>query len=156
MNHNIPKIYLKKVADANTKIRAGVGVVVRNEKGYILLEKRSDCGWWGLPGGRIEPVESIIEAAVREVREETGLTIKVVRLIGVYSEPFERIVTYPDNTVQLVDIILEGEIVFGVLICSHESTDLQFFEPEHLPVEIVPPARFPIEDAVSGRIGIVR
>ena len=49
------------------RVRVGVGVVVRGTGETILLEKRRDCGWWGLPGGKIEPGESIIDAAVREV-----------------------------------------------------------------------------------------
>jgi 8-oxo-dGTP pyrophosphatase MutT (NUDIX family) len=49
------KMYSEKVADANTHLRVGVGVVVRDQRGWILLEKRNDCGLWGLPGGRIEP-----------------------------------------------------------------------------------------------------
>jgi 8-oxo-dGTP pyrophosphatase MutT (NUDIX family) len=158
MNQIAQQMYARKVADANTHVRVGVGVVVRDEKGRVLLERRSDCGWWGLPGGRIEPGESAIEAAVREVKEETGLTIRVIRLLGVYSEPSERIVTFLDNSdvVQLVDILLEATIVSGTLTCSSESLDLQFFEAGCLPSEIVPPARVPLEDVAAGRVGVVR
>ena len=148
----------RRVADADTRVRVGVGVVVRDENGRVLLERRSDCGWWGLPGGRIEPGESAIEAAIREMKEETGLTIRVTRLLGVYSEPSERIVTYLDNgdVVQLVDIVLEAAVVSGTLTCSSESLELQFFQLEHLPSEIVPPVRVPLEDAAAGRVGVVR
>jgi 8-oxo-dGTP pyrophosphatase MutT (NUDIX family) len=158
MNQIAQQMYARKVADANTRVRVGVGVVVRDEKGRVLLERRSDCGWWGLPGGRIEPGESAIEAAVREVKEETGLTIRVIRLLGVYSEPSERIVTFLDNSdvVQLVDILLEATIFSGTLTCSSESLDLRFFEPGCLPSEIVPPARVPLEDVAAGRVGVVR
>lgn len=96
-----------RTADANTQVRVGVGVIVRSDSGRILLEKRSDCGWWGLPGGRIEPGESVEQAAIRKVKEETGLDVEIIRLLGVYSEPAERIVTYPDNVVHLIDILLE-------------------------------------------------
>lgn len=158
MNQTAPQMYARKVADANTPVRVGVGVVVRNDNGQVLLERRSDCGWWGLPGGRIEPGESAIEAAIREVKEETGLTIQVIQLLGVYTEPSERIVTYPDNgdVVQLVDIVLGATVMSGTLTCSSESLDLQFFELEHLPPEIVPPARVPLEDVAAGRVGVVR
>jgi len=158
MNQIAQKMFARKAADANTRVRVGVGVVVYDEKGRVLLERRSDCGWWGLPGGRIEPGESAIEAAVREVKEETGLTIRVTRLLGVYSEPSERIVTYPDNgdVVQVVDIMLEATIVSGTLTCSSESLDLQFFEPGCLPLEIIPPARVPLEDVAAGRVSVVR
>jgi 8-oxo-dGTP pyrophosphatase MutT (NUDIX family) len=74
-------------------VRIGVGVVIRGSGDTILLERRCDCGWWGLPGGRVEPGESLVDAAVREVREETGLAVEVTHLIGVYSDPRGRIVT---------------------------------------------------------------
>jgi len=158
MNKIIHQMYGQKVTDGNTRIRVGVGVIVLDERGRVLLERRSDCSWWGLPGGQIEPGETIEEAAVREVKEETGLMVQVTRLLGIYSKPSERIVTYPDkgDVVHLVDIILEASIESGTLTCSHESTDLQFFEPGCLPSEIVPPARVPLEDLAAGNVGVVR
>ena len=113
---------------------------------------------WGLPGGRIEPGESITEAGLREVKEETGLTVEVVKLLGVYSEPTNRIVTYPDNgdVVHLVDILLEAKMVSGTLTPSSESEDLQFFDPAALPAELAPPSKAPLEDHLQGLTGIVR
>jgi 8-oxo-dGTP pyrophosphatase MutT (NUDIX family) len=121
-----------------------------------LLEKRSDCGLWGLPGGRIDAGESAIEAAVREVLEETGLQVRVTGLVGVYSEPATRIVVHPDNVVQLVDIILSAEIVGGELKVSAESEELRFFDPKDPPDNIVPPAMLPLADVANGVRGVVR
>ncbi|MBX3326790.1 MAG: NUDIX domain-containing protein [Nitrospira sp.] len=61
--------------------------------------------------------ESLVEAAVAEVREETGLTVEVTHLIGVYSSPQGRIVTYPDNgdVVQLIDVRRTSAIRSGYL-----------------------------------------
>ena len=158
MNPVAERMFLRKQADANTRIRVGVGVFVLDDHGRLLLEKRRDCGMWGLAGGRIEPGESVAEAAVREVTEETGFSVRITRLIGVYSEPSERIVTYLDNgdIVQLVDIILEGRIVGGHMACSSESEEIRFFEPEALPAEIVPPAISPILDYLQGITGVLR
>jgi len=94
MNPSAKNMFARKTADSDTRVRAGVGVFVRDNAGNILLEKRRDCGLWGLPGGRIDPGESISEAAIREVKEETGFDICITRFIGVYSEPLDRIVTY--------------------------------------------------------------
>jgi 8-oxo-dGTP pyrophosphatase MutT (NUDIX family) len=139
-------------------VRIGVGVVIRGSGDTILLEKRRDCGWWGLPGGKVEPGESLVEAAVREVVEETGLTVEITHLIGVYSNPIGRIVTYPDNgdVVQLIDVIVEARVLSGSLICSQESEEVRFFSSSQLPEEIVPPARQPIADVFEGQRGVLR
>lgn len=140
------------------RVRAGVGVVIRGQGDTILLEKRRDCGWWGLPGGRVEPGESLVEAAVREVREETGLAVEVTHLIGVYSNPDGRIVTYPDNgdVVQLIDVVVGARVLSGHVICSEESEEVRFFAPSQLPEQIVPPARQPLADALEDRCGLLR
>jgi 8-oxo-dGTP pyrophosphatase MutT (NUDIX family) len=151
-------MYGRTTADPNTRVRAGVGIILRDDLGRILLEKRSDCGLWGLPGGSIEPGESITEAAVREMKEETGLTVEITRLLGVYSKPADRIVTYPDNgdVVQLIDILLEANTISGELSCSSESEDLRFFDPAALPSDLVPPAKAPLGDVLKGLSGIIR
>ncbi len=149
-------MYTPREADEHTTVRVGVGVAVCDEQDRVLLEKRSDCGIWGLPGGRIEAGESINQAAVREIEEETGLTVKITRLIGVYSEPAERIVTYPDNIVHLVDIFLEAKVISGELTRSEESEELRFFHPSDLPDEVVPPGRVPLQDFLQGYSGVIR
>jgi ADP-ribose pyrophosphatase YjhB (NUDIX family) len=159
VNPTTEKMYAKKQADANTRVRVGTGVIITDNSGGILLEKRSDCSTWGLPGGRIEPGESVVESAIREAKEETGLNVEITRLLGVYSEPEDRIVTYLDNgdVVHLVDIILEAKIISGELSCSVESEELRFFNPNALPPDIVPPAIEPLQDFIAGKkIGNIR
>jgi len=150
-------MYNQKQVDANTRVRAGVGLIIHNIDGDILLERRSDNGLWGLPGGRIEPGESLLQTALREAEEETGLTIDVTRLLGVYSGPEDRIVAYSDNVVQLVDILLEESIIAGDLICSSESVELRFFRSDEFPSEmnIAPPARLPLREVVAGGYGVI-
>ncbi|MEU7812997.1 NUDIX domain-containing protein [Pseudonocardia sp. NPDC049154] len=60
---------------------------VRNGAGRLLLVRRIDDGNWELPGGRIEVGESVNEAVIREVAEESGITIALTGLAGVYSDP---------------------------------------------------------------------
>ena len=148
---------IRNRVDANTRVRVGVGLVIRNMNGNILLERRSDNSLWGLPGGRVEPGESLLQTALREAEEETGLTIAVTRLLGVYSGPEDHIVIYPDAVVQLVDILLEASIVSGDLICSSESIELRFFQLGRFPseAEIAPPARLPLRDVVAGDCGMI-
>jgi ADP-ribose pyrophosphatase YjhB (NUDIX family) len=155
MNPKGSTMYVPRDPDADTRVKAGVGVIVVDAAGRILLERRSDNGMWGLPGGAIEAGESVRQATLREVQEETGLKIRITGLLGVYSDPVGRIVTYPDNgdVAQLVDIVLTAKIVSGKLTLSQESLELKFFPPDSLPPEIVPPARQPIQDFINGRTG---
>jgi len=151
-------MFVQQQADANTKVRACVPVLVRDSHGSILLERRSDCGLWGLPGGKIEAGESVLDTAIREMHEETGLTVNVTRLLGVYSGPTDRIVVFPDNVVQIVDILVEAEIVSGKLSCSPESLALQFFALSDLPSDedVIPAARLVLKDIRNGNVGVIR
>src|SRR5271167_565778 len=110
MNSRAEKMFVHRSAVPGTKIKTGCGVLVFGDDGQLLLEKRSDCGMWGLLGGAIDPGESITDAAVREVFEESGLKIEVTGLIGIYSEPTDRVIVYPDNgdVRQLIDIVVQA------------------------------------------------
>lgn len=144
------QMYSRNSADAETKVRAGVGVVIWDDQGRVLLEKRSDNGMWGLPGGRIEPGESVLECAIRETLEETGLSVQVTGLRGVYSEEHDRIVTFPDNIVHLVDTVVDAEMIGGDLRVSDESEKLQFFYPHEFPGNVAPPACKILQDVAKG------
>jgi len=97
-------------------IRPGVSGVVRDGDGRLLLQQRTDIGLWGLPGGAVEYGECVTDALRREVEEETGLTIDVGRLIGVYSDPAHgQIVTYPDgNVTHFADPAVVGALQYWV------------------------------------------
>ena len=65
----------------------GVTVVVMRDN-EVLLTKREDFAIWCLPGGSVDVNESVEQAGVREVREETGLVVTIVGLVGICSHPF--------------------------------------------------------------------
>ena len=84
----------------------------------MLLIRRSDNDRWAVPGGYMEPGESLSEACNREVVEETGLTVKIQRLIGVYTSP-NILLEYPDgNKWQLVVLHFEAITIDGELALS--------------------------------------
>ena len=137
-----------------TQIRPGVAAIIQNATGQILLQRRSDNGLWGLPGGSMEIGESVRDAIVREVQEETGLTVEVVRLIGVYSDPQLQIVRYPDgNVVHYISTLYACRILAGSLQTCDETLDLNFFDPAHLPDDLLPMHRIRIQDAMANSPG---
>jgi 8-oxo-dGTP pyrophosphatase MutT (NUDIX family) len=106
---------------------------IRDKTGKILLQQRADNGFWGMPGGNVELGESVEQTAMREVYEETGLEVRVERLIGIYSEPetypFMR---YPDGTiVHYVTHVFICEPTAGALQLSSESTDIALAPHPH-------------------------
>lgn len=158
MNPRAAKMFAPPPPGAKLFIGVGTGVIVSDDVGRILLELRADCGLWGLPGGGVQPGESVTNAARREVREETGLDVRITRLLGVYSDPAKNIVTYPDNgdVKHKIDILLEGEITGGKLAASAESERLEFFEPGRVPLDLLnPQAAGPVRDYLAGRFGVV-
>ena len=70
------------------KLRPGASAIIFDDaRQRVLLTRRSDNGRWCLPGGGMDPGESVEETCIREVSEETGLDVQVTRLVGVYTSP---------------------------------------------------------------------
>ncbi len=107
---------LRKCVGHDLLLAPAAAACIRDERGRILLVRRSDgASLWGFPGGAIEPGERADEAAAREVREEIGLEVEPVDLIGIYSGP-EYIFAYPNgDQVQPVTVLFECSVVGGRL-----------------------------------------
>jgi 8-oxo-dGTP pyrophosphatase MutT (NUDIX family) len=73
-----------------------VNVVVTDEDGSVLVIQRSDNCNWAIPGGAIDLGESLAQAAVRETKEETGITCEVTGIVGIYTDP-RHVVLYTSN-----------------------------------------------------------
>ena len=133
-------------------IRPSASAVIFDRRGRVLLQQRSDGGQWGLPGGGHEIGESVIEAVVREVREETGLRVTVRRLVGVYSDPAFQVVRYPDGNVwHYVTCCFECTVRGGRLTTCDETLALEWFSPRRLPKTILPHHIIRIRDARARR-----
>jgi 8-oxo-dGTP diphosphatase len=117
-----------------------VSVVLRDEGGRVLLQRRGDIDTCGLPGGSLEMGETLEACARRELAEETGLSAGELSLVGVYSETaFEY--TYPNgDQTQQFTICLQGQVAGGEFhIDGVETRELRFYPPDELPV----PGMFP-------------
>ena len=109
------------------KLRLGCSAAIFDEQGRVLLTRRADNGQWCLPSGGMDSGESVAEACEREVLEETGLRVRVKRLVGVYSYP-DQLVVYPDgNKAHIVALHFEAEVLGGELGLSNETTDFGYF-----------------------------
>ena len=74
-------------APAASCVAPSAFAAVRDITGRMLLVRRCDTGDWELPGGHVDPGESAADAAVRETAEESGLTVEVTGLVGIYTDP---------------------------------------------------------------------
>ena len=126
-------------------------VVFDTERKNVLLTRRADNGRWVLPGGHMEPGESVEEACLRECEEETGLKVRAKRLIGVYSSP-HRLFEYADGRrTQFVMLCFECEVIGGALTLTNETTEYGYFSPDSLgDMDIMEHHKERIADAFAG------
>jgi len=85
-------------------------VFIRDFDKLLLVRQNYGDEYWSLPGGMVEPGESLTAATIREVKEETGLDISIMHVVGVYSKP-------QDDSVA---ITLEGQVLGGDLRADNE------------------------------------
>ena len=108
--------------------KLAVGTVITDEQGRIVLVRRAiepGYGKWVFPGGYVDRGEEVLRAAVREAREETGLDVRIDRLINIYS--------YSGRTPVIV--VYAATMVGGCLGCDDEGLEARFFEPDAIPWE---------------------
>lgn len=141
---------------ANSLVPAASAVVV-DDAGRILLHRRQDNNQWALPGGKMELGETLAGCAVREVKEETGLTVEVTGIVGIYSDP-KHVFEYDDGEVrQEFSICFKARIVGGTLTVSDESFDVTFHSPEVVErLPMVDSIRLRVMDYLSGETPAIR
>lgn len=104
-----------------------VDVIIPNEQGQVLVIRRGHApyeGLWCLPGGLVDAGEMVEAAAVREVKEETGLDVTIARVHGIYSKNGR------DPRGHYVSITLVAHVVEGTPQVTEEATEWQWVEPK--------------------------
>lgn len=119
------------------------------QDGKILLTKRNDFHVWCLPSGGVEQGESVAEAAIRETKEETGIDIKLTRLVGMYS----RLGGIP--AVSAHAALFEARPIGGeIKIQPGETLEVRYFSLEEIPAEMFFGHRKRIEDSFTRVYGV--
>lgn len=114
--------------EANSVVPAVSAIVTDGQDG-ILLIRRTDNNYWSIPGGGVNPGESVSEAVAREVKEETGIDCQVTGLVGIYSDP-NHVAAYDDGEVrQEFSICFTTRTLGGSIRTSAESSEVRFASP---------------------------
>jgi ADP-ribose pyrophosphatase YjhB (NUDIX family) len=106
--------------------KVAVGTVIRTSDERIVLVRRAiepGYGLWVFPGGYVDRGEQLVDAALREVREESGLEIRIERLVNVYS--------YVGTTP--IIIVYAGTMTGGELCTDDECLEARLFAREEIP-----------------------
>jgi ADP-ribose pyrophosphatase YjhB (NUDIX family) len=135
---------------ANSLVPAA-SAVVTDADGKVLLQRRTDNQMWSIPGGRMEIGETISETATRETAEETGLEVRPIYVVGIYSDP-DHVVEYDDGEVrQEFSVCFACEVVGGSIQTSQESSEVGFFARNDIEsMAITDSIRHRIEDFFRG------
>ncbi|GAA4545949.1 NUDIX hydrolase [Amycolatopsis samaneae] len=137
-------------APAANSIAVAVSVFIQDDEGRILMIRRTDNDLYSIPGGQLELGETLAEAAVREVREETGIECEVTGVIGLYSDP-QHVIAYDDGEVrQEFSICFRGRVMSGKLRTSTESSEVFWITPKSLDfLKIHPSIQLRIKHAIT-------
>jgi 8-oxo-dGTP diphosphatase len=117
------------------EILPAVAAIIFNDQGEVLLQRRKDTNKWCLISGHVEFGETVEQAILREIREETTIEAALVRMIGVYSAPEFQTYHYDDRTVHYILTYFEAKLneTLPIGIKNSETDALTFFRPDGLP-----------------------
>jgi ADP-ribose pyrophosphatase YjhB (NUDIX family) len=118
--------------EANSLVPS-VNVVVTNADGDVLLIRRSDNQNWAVPGGAIGPGESMVQAAIRETKEESGIDCSITGLVGIYTDP-KHVILYTSNgeARQEFSILLTARTTGGAPGPSDKISEVRWVPREDL------------------------
>ena len=126
-------------------LRPATAVALFNSGGELLLLHRKDNNKWTMPGGTLDFGESLTDCAIREVREETGLQIRITGLIGTYTDP-HILIAYSDGEVrQEFTFVYATEIKSGELKIDDESKEASW-------VPLMSAVEFPLVESQRRRL----
>ena len=142
---------LRELVGHEPILMCACGCLIFNEKGQVLLQKRSDDNLWENPGGSMDLGETIYDTIIREIKEETNLEIKQedLKIFNIYSGEEQHHIYPNKDEVYFVNIVFETNKVSGELKKDFESKELMFFDIDKLPSNITKPFESVKRDLLS-------
>lgn len=136
---------MRKLLGHQTIIQCAASIIIINDKGELLLGKRTDNGYWGYSGGSIEIDEKVEDCARRELKEEMGLIADELEFFYINSGK-ECHYVYPNgDEVSNVEIIFLCHKFHGEIKAQKEEmSELRFFRPEEITSEMISPPIRPV------------
>ena len=121
-------------APAANSLKPSAGCFVTDDQGRVLLIRRDDNGDWSMPGGAMDPGESLTGCAVRETREEAGVEVEVTGVGGIWTDP-RHVIHYSSNDEvrQEFTVIYRARYVSGEPSTSSESTSVEWVPATDVP-----------------------
>lgn len=145
--------YHDPAAPAANSMVPSVTTAVRDDRGRLLLIHKVDNDFWALPGGAVELGESVADAAVREVEEETGVKVELTGLVGIYTDP-GHVMAYDDGEVrQEFSVCFHAQLISGQPRQDDTETKAAgWVEPADVAdLNIHPSMKRRIDDALAAR-----
>ena len=122
----------------------GVGALIQDGERYLLIKRAAepDAGFWSIPGGLVEVGEKAEDAAVREAKEETGLDVEVVELLGVV----DKIVRDEDSLIKFHFVIVDYLVTpkGGMLRAASDALEARWAKAEEIPGYEISPMLVPL------------
>ncbi len=131
----------------------GVGAIVVGPRGILLVRRFREPakGLWSIPGGAIEVGELQEDTVIREVQEETGVDVRVVKLVGTYD-----VILHVSSGVIEFHYLLNHYLTYALTEDTRQENpeaEVSWFHPDSLPIEEMPP---PILTLIESEIQQIR
>jgi len=133
------------------QILPAVSAAIFNDHGEILLQKRRDVNKWCIICGHVEFGETIEQAILREIEEETNAKGEIIRFIGIYSSPESQTYNYENRNVQYVTSYFQVKLLNDLSpeFSNNETQQLKFFETASIPSEMAQISPHWLQDALD-------
>lgn len=143
---------LRKIVGHRTLIQCAASVIIIDEEGKVLLGKRSDNQKWGYAGGSVEIDEKVEDCAKRELFEEMGLIAEELEFFYINSGPEVHYIYPNGDEVSNIEIIYLCRRYHGTIrMQDDEMTELRFFRPDEIDIEMISPPIRPVMEELLHR-----